>query len=184
MNKLIGIYSPAPQSGKTFTANVLAQQGYRTMSFAEPVKRMAVEFIMSFGYTKEQAVRFAWAHKEQEIPAIKTTARHILQTLGTDWGRKCIDGDIWIESMMRRIASCLRDEDCRIIIDDVRFVNEAELIKNMGGEMWKIVRPSAKSSTVHESEGGLDQWDSFAHVILNDTTIAELRKKIDHLIRC
>jgi hypothetical protein len=86
MNRPIGIYSPAPQSGKTFTANALAQQGYRTMSFAEPIKRMAVEFVVSFGYTKEEAARFVWAHKEQEIPAIKTTARHILQTLATDWG--------------------------------------------------------------------------------------------------
>jgi hypothetical protein len=184
MNRLIGLYSPAPQSGKTFTANALAQQGYRTMSFAEPIKRMAVEFVVSFGYTKEEAARFVLAHKEQKIPAIKTTARHILQTLGTDWGRRHIDSNIWIESMMRRIASCLRDEDCRIIIDDVRFANEVQLIKSMGGEMWKIIRPSAKSSTNHESEGGLDEYESFDHVIINDGTIAELREKIDHLIGC
>ena len=72
MTQLIGLYSPAPQSGKTFTASVLEQSGYKAMSFAEPIKKMATEFIMSFGYPKEEAVRFVWASKEEMIPAIKT----------------------------------------------------------------------------------------------------------------
>jgi hypothetical protein len=184
MARLIGLYSPAPQSGKTFAANVLTQYGYRSMSFAEPIKRMAAEFIMSFGYTKDQALRFVWADKEKEIAEIKTTARHILQTLGTEWGRKCISNEIWTECMMYRIASCLRDKDCSIVIDDVRFVNEAETIKGMGGEMWMIIRPSATNSTKHESEGGLDKWEHFDHVIINDGTIADMRKKVDECAKC
>lgn len=184
MNRLIGLYSPAPQSGKTFAANVLAQKGYRTMSFAKPIKHMATEFIMSFGYTKDQAAGFVWAQKEKQIPEIKTTARHILQTLGTEWGRKCVSDELWIECMMYRIASCLRDQDCSIVIDDVRFANEAEMIKQMKGEMWMIIRPSAVNKGDHESEGGLDKWGSFDRLIINDGTVAEFRQKIDALIQC
>ena len=125
------------------------------MSYAEPIKKMATEFIMSFGYSKEQAVRFVWASKEEAIPAIKATARHILQTLGTEWGRNCISSEIWLDCMMSRVTSHLKDGDCKIVIDDVRFQNEAELIKKMGGEVWMIVRPSAQRNTTHESEAHL-----------------------------
>jgi len=184
MTKLIGLYSPAPQSGKTFTASVLEQSGYKTMSFAEPIKKMAMEFIMSFGYSKEQAVRFVWASKEETIPTIKATARRILQTLGTEWGRNCIGSEVWLDCMMSRVASHLKDGDSKIIIDDVRFQNEAELIKKMGGEMWMIVRPSAQRNTTHESEGALDKWKSFDQVIINDGTIADFRAKIDKAAGC
>jgi len=184
MTQLIGLYSPAPQSGKTFTASVLEQSGYKTMSYAEPIKKMATEFIMSFGYSKEQAVRFVWASKEEAIPAIKATARHILQTLGTEWGRNCISSEIWLDCMMSRVTSHLKDGDCKIVIDDVRFQNEAELIKKMGGEVWMIVRPSAQRNTTHESEGALDKWESFDQVIINDGTIADFRAKIDKAAGC
>ncbi len=184
MAQLIGLYSPAPQSGKTFTASVLEQSGYKTMSFAEPIKKMAAEFIMSFGYPKEQAVRFVWASKEETIPAIKTTARHILQTLGTEWGRNCIGSEIWLNCMMSRVASHLKNGDSKIVIDDVRFQNEAELIKRMSGEMWMIVRPSVQKSTTHESEGALDKWGAFDQAIINDGTIADFRAKIDKAAGC
>lgn len=184
MTQLIGLYSPAPQSGKTFTASVLEQNGYITMSFAEPIKRMATEFIMSFGYPKEQAVRFVWASKAEIIPAIKTTARHILQTLGTEWGRNCMSNDIWLDCMMSRVASHLKNGDSMIVIDDVRFQNEAELIKKMGGEVWMITRPSAQKNTTHESEGALDGWAFFDQVIVNDGTIFDFRAKIDKVVGC
>ena len=184
MTSLIGLYSSAPQSGKTLIANILAQKSYRLMSFAEPIKRMAVEFIMSLGYTRDQAVKLAWDHKEKEIPEIKKTARYILQTLGTEWGRECISTEIWTECMMHRIALCLKDKSSKIVIDDVRFANEAEMIKKMGGELWMIVRPSAVKNTSHKSEGGLDQWNQFDHIILNDGTIADAYQKINEIIKC
>lgn len=182
MNRLIGIYSPAPQSGKSLAANVLAQQGYRPMSFAEPIKRMSVEFFMSLGYAKDEAVKFVWAQKEKHIPEINATPRHVLQTLGTEWGREHIKQDIWLDCMMYRIASCFSKGECKIVIDDARFQNEAQMIKKMGGEMWKIVRPSVTNQQLHQSEGGLNDWDGFDRVIENNGSIHEFRVKIDQAI--
>jgi hypothetical protein len=85
---------------------------------------------------------------------------------------------------MSRVASHLKNGDSKIVIDDVRFQNEAELIKRMGGEMWMIVRPSVQKSTTHESEGALDRWESFDQAIINDGTIADFRAKIDKAAGC
>lgn len=183
MNKLIGLYSPAPQSGKSLAANVLVSQCYRSMSFANPIKQMGIQFFMSLGYPKDQAASLVWAQKEKHIPEINTTPRHVLQTLGTQWGRDCIGQNIWIDCMIHSISACAREGDCRIVIDDVRFLNEALMIKQMGGEMWKIVRPSAIYDGNHESEGSLNDWDGFDKVIENTGTIHEFRSKIDAVIQ-
>lgn len=182
MNKLIGIHSPAAQSGKSFAANVLAQHGFASMSFAEPIKRMGIEFLMSFGYEKDQAVRFVFVDKEKFIPEINCTPRHMLQTLGTDWGRRCIDERIWLTSMQTRIAKNLRSGAIGVVIDDVRFENEAKMIKDMGGEMWKIVRPSVVNKSTHVSEGQLDSWDCFDRVIENSGTIQQFRDQLNEII--
>ena len=181
MNKLIGLYSPAPQSGKSLAANVLARTSHRMMSFAEPIKRMGVEFFVSLGYKKDEAVALVWAHKEKVVPEINATPRHVLQTLGTQWGRDYINQNIWLDCMRYRIK---KEESYGVVIDDVRFLNEAEMIKEMGGEVWKIIRPSVANKETHVSEGGLDDWDGFDRVIENTGTIQEFRAKLDALMTC
>ena len=42
-----------------------------------------------------------------------------------------------------------------IIIKDIRFENEADYIRKLGGEIWHIIRPSAKAVNPHPSESGI-----------------------------
>ena len=42
MQKIIGLYSPAPQSGKSTVASELEQRGYVTVPFAETLKLMLI----------------------------------------------------------------------------------------------------------------------------------------------
>jgi hypothetical protein len=183
VSRIIGLYSPAPQSGKTFTATVLAQKGFMLMSFAEPIKHMAVKFFTFMGYPKDEALKLVWTQKEKHIPEIKTTVRRVLQTLGTEWGRDCIDQNIWVDCMMHRIYAYSKRKPGNIVIDDVRFLNEAEIIKKLNGEVWKIVRPVANHDGSHQSEGALDNWNQFDQVIENDGTLHDFRMKIDSLLQ-
>lgn len=176
MERLIGLYSPAPRSGKTFAATVLTHKGYQPLSFAEPIKRMAVEFFMSLGYSKEKSLSLAWVDKSKVLPEINASPRFVLQTIGTEWGRSYIADDIWIRCLSARVK-----EFSRIVVDDVRFENEAKAIKDMGGEMWFIKRPFVTNNFDHASEGGLDNWDGFDHFIDNNGTLEEFRVKIDKL---
>lgn len=172
--RIIGLYSPAPQSGKTFTATVLAHQGFAPVSFAEPLKRMACEFLHNFGYREDEAAKLVWVDKHRFIPEIGITARQLLQRLGTEFGRQQIADDVWIRCWEARV---MRQGD--VVTDDVRFLNEAQAIKAGGGEMWKIIRPTAAHDGDHASEGSLDNWDQFDVVIDNDGSLEQLRRKID-----
>ncbi|MFL1526203.1 deoxynucleotide monophosphate kinase [Pseudomonas sp. O230] len=42
-----------------------------------------------------------------------------------------------------------------IIIKDIRFENEADYIRQLGGEIWHIIRPSAEAVNPHPSESGI-----------------------------
>jgi hypothetical protein len=175
---VVGLYSPAPQSGKTLAANVLAHSGFQPISFAEPLKKMIAEFLVSIGYEKDDAVRLAWVDKAIVLPEINASCRYLLQTIGTQWGRNYVCEDIWIKSWKIRASKFHM-----VVTDDVRFENEAQAIKEVGGQVWKIVRPSATHDWSHVSEGGLDNWDGFDCIIENTGSIEELRDKIDLAIK-
>jgi hypothetical protein len=178
MNAIIGLYSPAPQSGKTFTATVLAHQGFHPVSFAEPLKRMATSFLVSLGYREDEAMKLVWVDKGYVVPEVCCSVRKILQTLGTEWAREQIGQETWV-----RCWEAQASKHDRVITDDVRFLNEARAVKAMGGQMWKIVRPSAVHDGAHISEGGLDDWDGFDVVIHNDGSLEDFRHKIDACLR-
>ena len=171
--KLIGLYSPAPQSGKTTIAKIAQANGYSVVPFAEPLKLMLASLLSSLGYTDLEVQRFVHERKEDMVPELGITPRALIQTLGTEWGRTCISPDVWLKVWQTRAS---RHE--RVIVDDVRFVNEAELVRRMGGDVWLIRRPGTVRSTRHASEGGLDEWPHFTDVIYNGSTLEHLEQAI------
>lgn len=171
--QLIGLYSPAPQSGKTTIAKVLQSHGYTLVPFAEPLKLMLAPLLSSLGYTDLEVHRFLYEQKGECVPELGITPRAMLQTLGTEWGRTCISPDVWLKHWKVRVS-----KHERVVVDDVRFVNEAELIRSMGGQVWLIHRPGVRRGTNHASEGGLDEWPYFSDCIYNGSTLEHLEQVI------
>lgn len=169
---IIGLYSPAPQCGKTTVANVLQEYGFGRVPFAAPLKRMACEFLENLGYREGEAARMVFHDKHELVGEVGVTVRHLLQTLGTEWGRDCIHPDVWIRCWE---AQSSRYE--RVVVDDVRFENEAAAIKRKGGVLWQVVRQSAVHDGGHRSEGALDSAE-FDAVIQNDGSLGDLRSKV------
>lgn len=176
MHKLIGFYSSAAQSGKTTAAQYLqARYGYRVIPFAQTLKEMAVPMLQALGYTEEQAYHLVQKNKEHTLP-IGITVRHLLRTLGTEWGRECIHPDVWLECWKKRI-----ERIPYVIVDDVRFLNEAELVRSLDGVMVRIDRPGAYTEHQHSSEGGLDHYSNFDYVVNNDGDLKDLHTRLDEL---
>lgn len=65
-----------------------------------------------------------------------------------------------------------------IIIKDIRFENEAKYIRDLGGEIWHIVRDNATKIKVHSSEAGI-AVASGDIVIHNNGTLADYRQRIE-----
>lgn len=173
MQKIIGLYSPAPQSGKSTVASELEQRGYVIVPFAETLKLMLIPMLESLGYDRHGANYLVHQAKQVVVGDAGVSVRHMLQTLGTEWGRQCIHPEIWVRCWKGRAQ-----QYSAVVADDVRFPNEAAMIKLLGGEIWCINRPDAPREHGHASEGSLDGYEEFDRFITNDGTIDDLISKL------
>jgi hypothetical protein len=179
--QIIGLYSSAPQSGKSTVAKYLHHAyGYKIIPFALTLKEMLVPMLTAYGYSEYEARHYIFNHKQHRLDYLGVTVRHLLQTLGTEWGRQCVHPHLWTECWKRQVA-----RHAYVVVDDVRFVNEAELVQLVrGGDtgaLWRVDRPGAVRGPAHASEGGLDAW-VFDHVVNNDSTVDKLYESIDRLM--
>lgn len=169
--RLIGLYSPAPGCGKSTVADLFIER--ERVSFAAPLKRAVWNMLDDLELA---GFHYVYEGKEAIIPELGVSARHMMQTLGTEWGRACIHPDFWV-MIARAKAERILADGRSVVIDDVRFPNEAAMIRELGGELWRIERPSIAYDGDHESEGGLEDITP-DRVIVNDGTLVQLKEKL------
>lgn len=135
----------------------------------------------------DSAVRIAFADAlklEVAIALVKPLAyidehkdnlRLILQGWGTDYRRKLHGEDYWVRQWLRTVKNSSHKV---IVCPDVRFINEADTIKKMGGYVIRVDRKSVDTSDTHPSETALDNY-TFDHIIDNNATIKRLQVNVD-----
>lgn len=135
--RLIGIAGPA-RAGKDTLASYLLDNlsdDWTRSSFADPLKAMLSVIGVDCSDDAKAVVDDAFG----------VTPRHMMQTLGTEWGRHMIDGDIWVKAFARLNAG-----KC-VIVPDVRFDNEAELVREHGVLIHLVGRGGIKGNHVSEN---------------------------------
>lgn len=179
--KLVGLYSPTPGCGKSTVAiRMCKEYGYTLRPFAGPLKKMVVSFLLSMGYSSADAKRLVYIDKERLIEEIGVTSRYLQQTLGTEWGREHVHKNVWLTAWAGSLQHC-----GHVVVDDVRFPNEADLVVAMGGEVWRIERQcAAATGSAHESDGALATWGKFSRTIHNDATKHSLYADLHRELCC
>jgi hypothetical protein len=124
---------------------------------------------------------FVSEHQEiQDIPGqTAVTVRRILQWWGTEY-RRAEDADYWTKAWGRKVKQ-FDLEHMYVLVDDVRFINELNVIKEYGGLIVKIERPGFDGANNHASETSLDDYDAWDGKILNDGTLEEFKVKVEKL---
>jgi hypothetical protein len=80
------------------------------------------------------------AEKEAPIEWLDgVSARRLLETIGTEWGRDTVCSDLWVRVMARKLFLAEKLHQ-KIVIDDVRYINERDLIRSFGGRLYFIGR--------------------------------------------
>ena len=109
----------------------------------------------------------------------KIKDRKFLQFIGTEWARE-YDDSVWVNLLIENsnILGCTHQ-----VLEDLRFPNEFEALKQNGWICIKITR-SGNGSKRHRSETSLDilsdkRWD---YVVRNDGTIEEFESKLDNIL--
>ena len=148
---LIGLTGRA-RSGKTTAAEHLAQTYLlEQYAFADPL-RDGLMAIFNLDPTDFEGDR-----KEQPLGWLDCSPRQLMQSMGTEWARNTVHPDVWVklaeqnlEYMTKALGAVLG-----IIVSDVRFENEADLIRRRGGTVIHILRPNALAVNPHISEAGI-----------------------------
>lgn len=143
------------QSGKDTACSALAEAFLCPMRFA-------------FGDPLKHEVAAACDVTIEYINAHKDLFRPMLQWWGTEF-RRGQDPDYWVRILTSAIAQEIKYGVTipfappglyPIIVTDVRYPNEADMIKRFGGEVWRIVRPALANEDQHISEHAMDDYSA------------------------
>ena len=169
---IIGLCGYA-QSGKdTAAAHLVESLGWARVAFADPLREMLYALNPALDeWTNVQSlvdkVGWEFAKKDPEV-------RRLLQALGTEAGRKVLGDEIWVDVAAKKIRKML---PANVVLTDVRFENEAQMILGMYGQIIRVERPGVGAVNGHVSENGIPDW-YVSEVIVNGGGIGDLRAKI------
>jgi hypothetical protein len=162
---IIGLCGAA-RSGKDTVASMLP---FNTYAFAEPMKE-ACRVI--FGWNDEH---LHGELKDVVDPIFNTSPRHALQTLGTQWGRELVNSNIWLIAAQNKI-----NQSENLILTDVRFDNEADLILSNGGIIIRVNRKGLVGVLDHVSESGISS-SKITFELDNNGSLNDLRQLVKNL---
>lgn len=184
-------------SGKGTVSDILVENyNFTKISFADALKD-AVSIMFGWsrelleGDTEESRIwreqpDLFWSREMERT----ITPRIVLQQVATEAMRNNFFDGIWVTIVKKKI---LENVETKWVIPDVRFPNEIKMIKDIGGQVWRIKRgqdpnwfeiyrkTGIEPLDVHQSEWKWALTD-FDQEIENNETILELKEKIKSLI--
>lgn len=180
---LLGLAGPA-RSGKSSAAVILeTQHGFTSFSFAAPIKRIA-----SCLYPSWDAWHMEGPGKDQVDMALPhpISPREAFQAIGK--AMRMVHPDYWVRLTEHELARWRMTRPDRSIdglpcavFSDVRYDNEANWIRSLGGTIVHISRAAAPAVREHESELGI-QRQPHDIALTNDGTIAGLRMRLADIV--
>lgn len=152
---LIGFSGPMC-SGKTTAANVLVSEA---KAFATPLKDCVEQL---FKFDRDQLYTFEGKNKIDSRYGV--SPRTIMQNFGTEFIRGTVP-DLWLILMEQELNNI--PDPQLVVIDDCRFEDELQFIRDQGGVVIHILgrRPVASK---HKSEGVLEVHDDDYVLVNND----------------
>lgn len=135
-----------------------------------PLPALALANCSDTGFVQRVVAHYAGSARDGGIKGERVSLhaprspREIMQLWGTEY-RRHAEPNYWIDRMRERIATA-SDDLSLLVITDVRFANEAALVRELGGKLMQITRPgTAEAATPHVSETSGAQFAPDAEVV-------------------
>ena len=177
---LIGLGHKARQ-GKNSVANYMKQvnPAIKIFAFADELKLYCKE------HHDELVPRWQLRNSTKQLPAWKDDPIYgcspILQMVGMEF--RALDENFWVDKVAEKIVA---QQPEAAVITDVRFINEAQWIKENGGFMVEVRRHNADGTQYidpgrdpnHPSEIALDEYEDWDYIIaVKDGDLKGLKAK-------
>lgn len=177
--KPIIAFSGTVGSGKDTAGDYLVEKhGWKKLTFAEPLK-LGIKHL--FGLTDEQL--YDPQLKEVVDEDWGMSPREMMQKVGTDLLREHIDDNMFVTTMIKRVMEVDKDDTVKgIVITDVRFENEAAMVKEMYGKVVRLVRPDEEPRTKHYKHASEQNLPDYDVLLKNAGSKEELYDALDFLV--
>ena len=170
------------QSGKDTAAGFLIERGWKRLAFADALRDSVYRLnpiVLSwpgisdwpgFSHVRVQDIvdNLGWDVAKVEYPEI----RQLLQRMGTEVGRGIYGESFWVDRVLAQI-----EPGQNYVITDVRFPNEVEAVRSVGGVIYRIYREGVGAVNGHISDTGVDDLE-IDGILLNDGDLADLEQKV------
>jgi hypothetical protein len=146
---IVGVYADVMGSGKTSFARAVVnaldeRHAVAWINFADPIKDISQSVAKRLGHDRPQAFRAKLS--PVRVGDVVVDPRQFQQKFGTDLMRRHFGEDIWAEVWRADVLASGADV---VIVDDVRFHNEARVIRALNGSLVKISRPGVRAPRLH-----------------------------------
>lgn len=116
-------------------ADLLKLSAARALNVLTSPDDVGIEAVRRWADALKTRHRIQIVDQETDEVIHSLTGRQFLQRYGTEAHRDLFGDDFWVEAVELN-----RPEVDVLILNDVRFANEAAAIKEAGGEVWRVVR--------------------------------------------
>ena len=173
------------RAGKDVIANFLVNEyAFLLYKFATPMKKIV-------------HIMYDWdeRHTEGDLKEVVDlkwgiSPRQALQVLGTDWAQydlcskfplfgEITGKDLWVNLFKSWYK---KHSEFNVVISDVRFPHEVEILKEMGAVLFKTTRPGLSLTDTHESESYIDGLN-VDYNLNNNSTVENLKKLVDNILK-
>jgi len=174
--EILGLSGWARNGKDTVADHLISNYGYKRISFAAPMKealyrlnpKITIDSVASTPIRIGVDV-YGWDDLKTHGPEV----RELLQRFGTEVGRELWGEDFWVNAAIDTI-----EDGSRVVVSDVRYPNEADAIKKLGGEVWRVVRPGFGAANDHASEHALNDYN-FDYILDNNSGVELLYDSVD-----
>lgn len=178
---LIGILGNKGNGKDTIADYIVHKYNFEKYAIAKPLKDICK---ILFNFSNEQLYGDL---KEEKDSYWKITPRHAMEFIGTDLIRHQFDqlipnlkNSFWLQHFKLVYDNSLKNKN--IVISDIRFQNEVDMIHQLNGIIIKVIRPSVKQEFTHIAEEGIKKIHTYDYFIENSSTIPKLHINIDYVI--
>lgn len=161
---LVGV-SGFAGSGKDEVGKILvAEQGFRRVAFADKVRETVR---LADGDVDALVSTTNWDYAKMH-PWVRERLQRFAMA-----ARSVLGPDVWLDAALVDVDPLFDD----VVFTDVRFPNEAQRIRELGGVVWRIIRPGTEPVNSHASETALTSADADV-IIYNDSTLQDLQSAV------
>jgi len=153
---IVGLHGQAGSGKSTVARQLVKYYGAVPLGFADYFKIPAV---VSKGLNPAEVFG--------PLPKSHGT-RRLLQLTGTELGRELHGPNVRVDHLLTHLYRREQMGVSRVVVDDVRFPNEADAIRHAGGQVWRVTGRGGLTGTTGEHASEIPLADALVDVTMQN----------------